>query len=94
MKGSEKQVAWAEQIKANAIGTCDANIDRLNKMLKEYPGFGHTAEELQKFETLKAHLIAKFDTVDNAKWYIDNRDRLSGAHVLTMVEKKLYWFDI
>ena len=30
MKGTEKQIKWAEDIKANAINTCTANIERLS----------------------------------------------------------------
>lgn len=73
MKGSAKQIAWAEDIKNNPIVTCDLNIERFAETV---PG---RAALYAKIKVKYTELIARIEQrpeADRAAWWIDNRDRL------------------
>lgn len=71
MKGSEKQVAWAESIKAEAQGylkgLCSDAAQAFDQM-------GATARDQQ----LVLSMYEVVDAIDDAKWWIDNRHKVRG----------------
>lgn len=73
MKGTEKQIAWANDIRNNIIATCDCNITRFRDTIPEDSATfiaikDRCVEVLAKLE--------KLPQADEAKFWIDNRDRL------------------
>lgn len=73
MKGSAKQIAWAEDIKSNPIVTCDLNIERKAETNPV------SAKLFAKIKVKYIELIARIEQrpeTDRAAWWIDNRDRL------------------
>jgi len=74
LRGSDKQVAWANQIRANMIKTyareieaTRANLDKAKAML--------TAGGVPAHIKDKAQLIINIIECNEAKWFIDNRNR-------------------
>lgn len=65
MKGTEKQVKWAESIKAGWTERVEQNL--LGAVLRG------TKEE---YKEKVAEVISKIKTIDDASWWIDNRQTL------------------
>ena len=66
MKGTEKQITWAENIQKTALDTLQRNIDRMK------------AANVKSYErTIKA-----FEKCDDAALYIKNRETFSSRSVL------------
>ena len=73
MKGTEKQIKWAEDIKANAF----ANIECCRKYLTRFNGnenlAGYSAEDINEAEAKLRAVLEKFD---DASWIINHRGTL------------------
>lgn len=77
MKGSEKQVAWAMDIRNGMINICDANIKRFADTLPELADLYEAIKvRCQKFICMIDTNPATKEASMNAKWWIDNRDQL------------------
>ena len=89
MKGTEKQIKWAQDIVAKTKGDIDRNIADFEKRAAEYPDlFGIEAEEWKNCKVWFENQMAEAEKRDMpASWYIDNRDRLSGTAMNQRVEK-------
>lgn len=77
MKGTEKQIAWAEDIKTSAIKTCAANAQRFETIEPKW------SELYSKIGARCKALIKKIEEnpdAENASWWIDNRNRLPNAN--------------
>ena len=74
MTGTEKQIAWAEQIKTDAINTLDANIARTatEKLLEE---------DHQSYRILKAITVMTFEKTQDAGALIDRREHFAPAQL-------------
>lgn len=79
MYGSEKQIKWAEDIKAEAIETCERNIARWEKE----PIFAQDAEILKIFRDFHK---AKLAQIDDASKIIKMRNQLCSQSILQAVE--------
>ena len=84
LNGSEKQVAWAEDIRTSIVANLDAHVARMSHV---YDG--------EKY----AEFVAKFDEtffgglrkVEDAKWYIDHRwfTKLTGNDIVKALYREL-----
>ena len=72
MKGSEKQVKWAEEIKSEII-------EKLRDEISWYEGLVSRAKDTEKREKAETLLgeaqksLAKVETIEDARWFIDHR---------------------
>lgn len=96
LRGSDRQVAWANDIRDTAYGQLDAmdrTLDRLESQTKGYPRTrdGRTAaEDLAGFtrasvRTVRAELNDALSGVTSAKTIIDQRDNLSAGRIRNLV---------
>lgn len=78
MKGTEKQVAWAEDIKRNMVSKF---TERMEDTMRRAKGLSadQTAIAEQRKAMAIAALNAKLDGIEDARWYIDNRDMSTDA---------------
>jgi hypothetical protein len=88
MKGTEKQIAWAEKIKAHEIASIDQKIHQYDRFasgeMDDYDG-----SELRFHEqALQAKNILV--SIDLATWWIDNRQIFNGIcfAILRNLQKK------
>ena len=80
MKGTEKQIKWAEDIKANAINTCTANIERLS-------GQPLDALRVEVFKVIRNTLIAGFEQIDDAAVIINKRANFDPMAIIRMADR-------
>ena len=75
MTGTAKQIAWVEQIKADALKTLDANISRTaNEKLLE--------EDNKSYRILRAITIMNFEKIHDANTLIDRREYFAPANLV------------
>ena len=76
LTGSEKQVAWAEDIRAKMAGLFKAERDR--DVAKAEERFADDAERLAKLvarhDGILEDRMAALDEIKTARWFIDWRD--------------------
>lgn len=73
MKGTEKQIKWAEDIRNNMIATCDANIARFADTIPEDAAiFSAIRERCIQFLAM----CDKQPETESASWWIENRTRM------------------
>lgn len=100
LKGTEKQVAWAEDIIRVARGTIRSNIDNIKNLQAEYTekygeGFKNfRQDELEAFEKCGESLEAMLANIDSAAKIIDMRAELSSRSILDMVDKYCFIMNI
>ena len=74
MKGTEKQIAWAEDIKSGIV----SNIENLRKNRAQDVELGLTPEySSEAVDVVEKEVKQIFQMQDEAKFYIENRERLS-----------------
>jgi hypothetical protein len=78
MKGSEKQIKWAEDIKERAINYTRNGL----AFAKE-----HESKELKVWENILAQLEKGFAAAQDAKWIIDNRTQFDPQQISNMVAR-------
>nr|DAY85782.1 MAG TPA: hypothetical protein [Caudoviricetes sp.] len=88
LKGSEKQVKWAEQIRNNAIDTINRNIDLANERIKKYPSaqkkYQNEIESLQEIGKQLKEVLLK---VSNASQIIEKRHIFDSSRILDEASK-------
>nr|DAL64440.1 MAG TPA_asm: hypothetical protein [Caudoviricetes sp.] len=88
LKGSEKQVKWAEQIRDNAINTVNRNIDLANERIKKYPSaqkkYQNEIESLQEIGKQLKEVLLK---VSNASQIIEKRHIFESSRILDEASK-------
>lgn len=82
LKGSEKQINWANQIRDEAIKTADLNINLMKSRLKEYGESEIRRAELEAFKEVKKNLLEALQNIDSASVIINKRHIISGDMVL------------
>ena len=80
MKGTEKQIKWAEDIKANAINTCTANIERLSVQPLD-------AMRVEVFKVIRKTLIDGFEQIDDAAVIINKRAHFDPMAIIRMADR-------
>ena len=83
MKGSEKQIKWAEDIKSNAFNTIDANLKRMEK---ENPGLFRF--EIQAYKECREMIEKTFTTCEDAKQIIENRDMFDPRRIISIASQR------
>jgi hypothetical protein len=85
--GSEKQIAWANDIINGAMRTIDANIALFTARKQEtgWSGYDKTIRAYEQVKTDYEGFVAKLDGTE-AKTVIENRYRLD-SNIAKMVEK-------
>lgn len=86
LKGTEKQVAWANEIRDSAVNTITRNIELCKERNKKHPDM--CAVELQVWLELKEALFAKIKNIDSAAEIIDMRYRLDPRRILDAVQNE------
>ena len=67
MKGTDKQIAWAEEIKSDALNTLDANIKRTEKLQ-------FLREDNEAYRLLKAMTVKALGSIEEAGTLIERRN--------------------
>lgn len=70
LTGTEKQVAWAETIRAEKM----VALNQLIADMEQYIAKPESSESQRKALRLGIKIVQKVQAVDNAVWWIDNRD--------------------
>lgn len=71
LQGSEKQVSWAQEIRAQALEALDAHVR--NASGKYYrPGFSNPT--LEAFQEVRKTVVSQFQQQTSAKSFIENRN--------------------
>ncbi len=73
MKGTEKQIKWAEDIKEAAYGTVNGNIELLQERLNKYPNWDSLKNEIKGYEKVREVLDMFFNQIAEASQVIDKR---------------------
>lgn len=81
MKGTDKQIKWAEDIKAQAIATCVGNIERMEKAIDNQTGRTVFPDEIEGYKVELAILQAFFAKFDDAAVIINKRNSIHPAQV-------------
>lgn len=81
LNGSEKQIAWAEDIRALMVDVIDAEHDyrvaRANGRFAENPE--RLAASIGRLEAIHEERFENIGQIESAKWFIDNRGAVSLA---------------
>ncbi len=85
MKGSEKQVKWAENILNGLFGTIESNI-RTARERFESTGCKAYERDIEVWEKVAAY-FAPAKTIDDARHIIDKRDALSSAAAFRVADR-------
>ena len=89
MRGSERQIKWAEDIKAQALDT----IRSMRETRKHYDDLdGKPNSNLydityEAIDAIEAELMLGFDRIEDASVIIDNRDRLTADAIRNQARK-------
>lgn len=86
MKGTEKQIKWAEDIIRDARETIRRNIE-LIKALQEKHGYDVRQDELEAYEKCSESLEKVFASTEEAGAIIEMRNRISGRAINEMVNR-------
>lgn len=86
MKGTEKQIKWAEDIIESARGTIKANIENIKAQQEKY-NCKWRQDELEAFELCGKSLEELLDKVTEASQVIDMRHKISSHAIIEMVHE-------
>ena len=76
LRGTEKQVAWAEKIRASTVRKAN---EQIRQEIQEFSGRYSVAEGEAKRDRLKKAYAAEIATISSAKDWIDGRQRKYGS---------------
>lgn len=89
LNGSEKQVAWAQDILDNAEGTIKINMAKAEERLAQFPEVKRNQFEVEAYKVTLAgyeKMVAFFDgKPDNAKSIIERRANIDPSRILKQV---------
>ena len=81
MKGTEKQIKWAEDIMNNALNTVNANIEHSKTS-------DALLTRLQVYEEIKKMLEESFSQVTEASQLINARDRFDPRRINNIAQQR------
>ena len=87
LKGTEKQIAWAESIREESINTCDKNIELAKERIEKYPGVASYERDLKAYEEIKSQVVSVFDKIEDAAYIIDNRKSLDSNRIVYLANQ-------
>lgn len=82
LHGSEKQIAWANQIREEAIKTVEMNIERARKQLKQTKMESMFGPEIEAYRQVGKNLYEALLKTADASVIIDKRHIISGETVV------------
>jgi hypothetical protein len=87
MTGSEKQIKWAEQIKADALNYFDANIELLSERAVQH-NVSIFDKDIEALRLVKADFEKIFadPKAESAATIIDRRNFFSGENIQKLVD--------
>ena len=92
LKGSERQIAWANQIRRDAIATADRNIEHFQKEKKKAGGISIHDDTIAAYKEVRSNLVNALQKIDSASVIIDKRHIFSGDTVIREADKiRLKW---
>jgi hypothetical protein len=83
--GSDKQIAWAESLRANAIRAIDKDIAAA---AEQFRSANLSAAAMQEISDAIALLRAEVVDQIEAKFWIDNKDRLGSKYIQDQFRKR------
>lgn len=86
LNGTKKQVAWADEIRKDAIKFVKGAIEN-DKKQNEKIGFGFFDEEIEAYEKCLESLIEFFSKTDNASVIINNRVGFEPESIMKQVRR-------
>ena len=88
MKGTEKQIAWVEDIKMAAFDTCKANIELNEKRYAEYehPMYKVNAD-CYKIVNAILNKMMEINADKDASWWIDHRGNISSDSIVKVANR-------
>lgn len=87
MKGTEKQIRWAENIKESAYETVNGNIKILNERLEKYPNWNSLKNDIKGYEKVREILDMFFSQCDDAAKIIEKRFILDGETLINLAHE-------
>ena len=87
MTGTEKQIAYANDIMNNACALCDQAIDRAIADIDKHGAKDGLVMGLVTYMTIKKQLTHSFGTVKTAAEMISKKDIVSARAIMDMAEK-------
>jgi hypothetical protein len=87
MTGTEKQIAYAQDIINRAYGFCDTAIAKSQAEIAEYGSKSGLLAELVTFMTMRKQLEGSFSACESASKIIERKETVSGSAILAMAER-------
>lgn len=87
MNGTEKQIAFAEEIKNAAMTNVLHNAELSMQRYEEYDHHPNYLAEAEAFRIMAACLEKVFAAHDDAEYFISNREKLSFASLFQTVDR-------
>lgn len=87
LQGTEKQVAWANQIREDAINTAERNIKLNEDRLRQYGIKNMYEPKIEAYKQVRDNLRTALSKIDKASDIIDKRHIISGETVNTQADK-------
>lgn len=72
LKGTEKQIAWAEEIRKNMLVKAEKDNEANEKMIAKQ---GKLNVATEKFRNNIKEFYKRIEVEESAKWYIENKDK-------------------
>lgn len=87
MKGTEKQIVFAEEIKNAAMSNVLHNIELSMKRYEEYDHHPNFLTEAEAFRIMAACLKKIFDAHDDAEYFISRKETLAFENLCKTVDR-------
>ena len=87
MKGTEKQIAWAQDIKRYALANLESNITLYTDCLKEYDNHPLFAANIEAYKIMRAVIEGIFAAHDDAEYIINHREKLTPSGYTTYIDR-------
>lgn len=90
MKGTEKQIKWAQDIKDKFFRTIDLNISFYQEQLDKHPEVIEYQDDIDIFVNIKEDMEKALSHVDDAAKIIEMREMLSADRILFVFNEIKY----
>lgn len=87
LKGSEKQIAWANSIRNDAVNTMERNIKSYTERNEKAEGL--FAIEIAVWTELRNMVVSQIKDIDSAAKIIDIRSRLNSSFLADMAQAEI-----
>lgn len=73
LKGTEKQVKWAEEIRIKLVAETNSEIENFQKRYERLPKSVSLKKHVERIPEYKEKLENILETKDDASWWIENK---------------------